>query len=181
MNDQTEDNRVITCYYVSNNNSNTPKNIFTLNESPQTIEFTDEIGEKFGNSTRLEARTIENGKVILLKVETSDSVNDSSSTTTNTTTHLHYIDSSLLPRKIPVKGLLIDGFVVIENSDIDSSGSNNKRGCSGYYFFIQERLEELRRANKPYTGTNASADFVKEWNALSRKKKEKYNLEATSK
>lgn len=57
----------------------------------------------------------------------------------------------------------------------------NKRGCSGYYFFIQDRLSALRLANTPYKGSSASKDFAEEWDALSPEEKEKYNSQATSK
>ncbi len=56
-----------------------------------------------------------------------------------------------------------------------------KRGCSGYYFFIQDQLEKLRQANTPYTGSNASKDFAEKWEALTAEEREKYNSWATSK
>jgi len=173
-NGKTEENVAITCYYASDYNPRTPTNIFTLSESSQTIEFTDEIGENHGGGTRINGYLIENGKVILIEVETSSAFKNDSSNITNTTIRHYYIDSNLLPRKISVEGMLIKGFVVVEKA-------SNKRGCSGYYFFIQERLAELRSANKPYTGSNASQDFIKEWDALPKSEKEKYNRQATSK
>lgn len=181
MSDKMGENVAITCYYTSDFNSNCTKNIFTLNELPQTIEFTDEIGENHGGGSSIKGHITENGKVILIEVETGNTVKDSSSTTTNTTTRLHYIDVNLLPRKIAVDGILMKGYVVVEKNDIDFKCGKNKKGCSGYYFFIQDRLTELRIANAPYTGSNASKDFANEWNALPSKEKEKYNQRATSK
>jgi hypothetical protein len=174
MSGKTEENVAITCYYASDYNPGPPTNIFTLSESPQRIEFTDEIGENHGGGTCINGYLIENGKVILIEVETSNSFNNDSSNTTNTTIRHYYIDSNLLPRKISVEGMLIKGFVVVEKA-------SNKRGCSGYHFFIQDRLTELRNEKKPYTGSNASQDFIKEWDALSRSEKEKYNRQASSK
>jgi HMG-box domain len=56
-----------------------------------------------------------------------------------------------------------------------------KRGCSGYYFFIQDHLAKLRLAQTPYTGSNASEDFLTEWEDLTPAEREKYNSRSTSK
>ncbi|MCP3920958.1 MAG: hypothetical protein GY714_00080 [Desulfobacterales bacterium] len=65
--------------------------------------------------------------------------------------------------------------------DMVPKKNKTKRGCSGYYFFIRDHLEKLRLAKTPYTGSNSSGDFVKEWEALTPAEREKYNNRSTSK
>lgn len=72
-------------------------------------------------------------------------------------------------------------FVSVKDTSKIIKSKANKRGCSGYYFFIQDRLRALRLANTPYKGSSASKDFAEEWEALSEEEKEKYNSQATSK
>jgi hypothetical protein len=68
-----------------------------------------------------------------------------------------------------------------EKTNIVSEKGKTKRGSSGYYFFIQDQLAKLRLNNTPYTGSSASQDFIKEWEALTPEEKKKYNNRATSK
>lgn len=65
--------------------------------------------------------------------------------------------------------------------EVVSEKSKTKKGVSGYYIFIQDHLQKLRLANTPYTGSSASSDFVKEWEALTPAERDKYNNRATSK
>ena len=62
-----------------------------------------------------------------------------------------------------------------------SETEKSKRGGSGYWFFIQEKRRKLDLEGTPYTGSNASADFLEDWEALSPEEREAYNKKATSK
>jgi hypothetical protein len=59
--------------------------------------------------------------------------------------------------------------------DMASNKDKTKLGCSGYGFFIEDQLAKLRLAKTPYTGSTASSDFRKEWEALTPAEREKYN------
>lgn len=109
----TRENKImIICYYESKYNQNSTNKIIELSETPQRIEFTDIIGEDHGGGTLIEGQIAEKGKVIVIKIETSIQNKECKSDTTQ----IHYIDSSLLPRKVPVEGVMLQGSVVIERS-----------------------------------------------------------------
>jgi hypothetical protein len=64
---------------------------------------------------------------------------------------------------------------------MEQNRKKNRRGCSGFHFFLEARMEKLRREGTPWSGTNAAADFSPEWEELPAAEREKYERRATEK
>lgn len=104
-----EKTKVITCRFESA--ASRQSAAVPLNETPRLIDSSDVIGSDHGGGDRIEARLVEKGRVVLVEIQTAAQQKGGPS---NSATQFHYVDSTLLPRRIIVEGMILKGSVVVE-------------------------------------------------------------------